>query len=110
MPFPLGSIRTAHAMYGCTEARDGLQLAVLEALFSTKQSVCKCVCVCVSECVSVWSAGTGTADPPLTPGGVYKALEREEEEEAASARAITQKGMYHFLRIRGCTTVVRELN
>lgn len=26
----------------------------------------------------VWPAGTGTADPPLTPGGVYRALEEEE--------------------------------
>lgn len=31
------------------------------------------MCVCVS-------AGTGTADPPLTPGGVCRALEEEEEE------------------------------
>lgn len=31
-----------------------------------------CVCVCV------WPAGTGTADPPLTPGGVYRALEEAE--------------------------------
>lgn len=44
-------------------------LAVPGALFASQRSVC------------VWPAGTGTADPPLTPGGVYRALEEEEEEE-----------------------------
>lgn len=41
-------------------------LAVPEALFTSLLTVC------------VWPAGTGTADPPLTPGGVYRALEEAE--------------------------------
>lgn len=33
------------------------------------------LCLCVSVCAR--SVGTGTADPPLTPGGVYRAMEEE---------------------------------
>lgn len=41
------------------------------AALSVREHVCKHVCVCV------WPAGTGTADPPLTPGGVHRAVEED---------------------------------
>lgn len=57
-------------------------------------------------CVCVWPAGTGTADPPLTPGGVYRALEEEEGRvECGGAMAVTARGTYHLDQIRGaCIT------
>lgn len=50
----------------------------------------------------VWPAGTGTADPPLTPGGVYRALEEQEGRvKSVGAMAVTARGTYHFDRKRG---------
>lgn len=59
------------------------------ALFASQRTVC------------VWPAGTGTADPPLTPGGVYRALEEEEGRvECGEAMAVTARGTYHLDQIR----------
>lgn len=52
---------------------DSSALAVAAALFTSQHSEIVFVCV--------WSAGTGTADPPLTPGGVYRALEERGRED-----------------------------
>ncbi len=60
------------------------------ALFTSQRPVC------------VWPAGTGTADPPLTPGGVYRALEEEGEGgDGGMAMAVTARGTYHFDQKRG---------
>lgn len=33
--------------------------------------------LCLRRSVCVWPAGTGTADPPLTPGGVHRVVEED---------------------------------
>lgn len=65
-------------------------LAVPGALSSSQRTVC------------VWPVGTGTADPPLTPGGVYRAMEEEEwRVECGVAMAITVRGAYHSDQKKG---------
>lgn len=49
---------------------------------------------CVCTCVCVWPAGTGTADPPLTPGGVHRAVAEDERRWGGN-------GIYHLDKKRG---------
>lgn len=59
-------------------------LAVPGALSSSQRTVCVCV----------WPVGTGTADPPLTPGGVYRAMEEEEwRVECGVAMAVSERSI-----------------
>lgn len=46
--------------------------------------------------------GTGTADPPLTPGGVSEAMEEEEWRVECGDGRHTARGTYHSSRKQGC--------
>lgn len=50
--------------------------------------------LCLRLSVCVWPAGTGTADPPLTPGGVHRAVEEDEWRWGGN-------GIYHLDKKRG---------
>lgn len=56
-----------------TERRGRAQRRNSSASLAAPAALSACEHVCV-----VWPAGTGTADPPLTPGGVHRAVEEDE--------------------------------